>query len=70
MTFNKEMRGLIKQSIIDQLQAMKPEIEKAVKREMLKSGPAVARAVMSGFSDSLKFDWQFKVGISGSKEER
>jgi hypothetical protein len=70
LTFNREMRGLIKKAIIEQIEALKPEVEKAVKKEMMKSGPAIAQAVMKGFSDSLKFDWNFNVGISGEKPQR
>lgn len=68
ITFNQAVRGVVKQAIIEQITAMKPEIEKAVKKEMLKSGPAVARAIMSGFTESIKYDWNFKVGISGDEK--
>lgn len=64
MTLNKELRSLIKQAVIDQLTAIKPDIEKAVKKEVAKSGSAIAKAIMGGFTEALRVDYKFNISLS------
>ena len=63
MTLNKELRGVIKQAVTEQLTAMKPDIEKAVKKEVAKSGTAIAKAIMGGFTEALKVGYKFNITI-------
>ena len=64
-----ELREAVKKTIIETIRGMQPEIEKAVRRDVAKSGSSLAKAMMSGFEDSLKYDWTFKVQI-GSNEAK
>jgi len=63
LTLNRELREIIKQSCVESLALMKPEIEAAVKKEIRKSGGAIVKAIMLGFTESLKFDWNFKCNL-------
>ena len=64
---NRELRAVIVQAVKDQLEAMKPEIEKAIKREVAKSGSAIAKAIMGGFTEAIKVDYNFKVNLSAKE---
>jgi len=55
---------IIKQSVVEQLQLMRPEIEKAVKREVSKSGSVIAKALVNGLIENTKLDYKFSVNIS------
>lgn len=65
MTLMKEMRGVIKDACIAQLRAIQPDIDKAIKKEVAKSGGAIAKAIMAGFTEALKIDYNFKINIAG-----
>lgn len=61
---NKEIRGVVLETAKGQIRAMIPEIEKAIKKEVAKSNSAIAKAIIGGFTDSLKVDYRFNVTLS------
>ena len=68
ITLNKELRGVILASVKEQLEAIKPDIEKAIKKEVAKSGSAIAKAIMGGFTEALKVDYKFNITLSPGRE--
>lgn len=69
ITINKELRGAVQRAIIDAVKAMEPEILASVKKEVSRSGPAIAKAMMDGFHRSVTYDWSFKVNIGTTGKE-
>ncbi len=61
---NRELRGVIIKTVQDNLEAIKPEISKAVKAELKKSGNKIASGMMEGLFDAIKYDFSFKVNLA------
>jgi hypothetical protein len=64
---NKELRSTIIQTIQENLSSIKPDIEKAVKAELRKSGNKIASSMMEGLFEAIKYDFSFKVNLSSTK---
>ncbi len=64
IAMNRELRGVIIKTVQDNLEAIKPEISKAVKAELKKSGNKIASGMMEGLFDAIKYDFSFKVNLA------
>ena len=63
----KELKDTIFAVIKEQVVAMRPEIEKSVRAQFAKSSNIFAKAVADGVTDSLKYDWNFKLTLGSNK---
>jgi len=63
----KELKTSILEVIQEQVKALRPEIEKSVRANFVKSSNSFAKAVVEGVATSLKWDWNFKLTV-GSHE--
>src|SRR5579871_3665049 len=64
IAMNRELRGVIIKTVQDNLEAIKPEISKAVKAELKKSGNKIASGMMEGLFDAIKYDFSFRVNLA------